>query len=345
MNSAKIVEFQPARRDRTNLLIGLAGASGTGKTFSALRLARGLVGEAGRIALIDTEGGRAKHYADLFRFDHADMEPPYTPERLADAAIAAQAAGYDALVIDSASDEYEGIGGLQDMHDAALLRLARKDSLEDVEQWQWDKLNAPAWNIPKQAHKRKLMSRLRAMRMYLLFCLRAEEKIEFVEVEDDQGRKRTKIRPAGWVPICEKRFMYDMTVSMTFSPEQPGVPLMKDGKAVYGKIPDHLLFGFPEGQRISEETGRALAHWAGGGSQPQRQAQPGRKATFAERMFAKAEEGEEALSDILPALNEAQRAWTTQHWQELLERAHAADERRQAGDDLEADIPALEAAE
>jgi hypothetical protein len=270
------IEFRRADRSRgTNLLIALAGASGTGKTFSALRLARGLVGAQGKIALIDTEGGRANHYADLFEFDHADMEPPFTPERVADAAMQAQLAGYHALIFDSASDEYEGIGGLQDMHDAALLKMAKKQSLDELEPWQWDKLNAPAWNIPKQEHKRKLMARVRSMRMYLLFCLRAEEKIEFVKVIDDNGRERTRIQPAGWVPICEKKFMYDMTLSMTFSPDNPGVPMMKDNKAIYGKIPEHLLHAFPMGARIAEETGQKLAAWAKGGQddrQQQRQA-------------------------------------------------------------------------
>ena len=30
--------------------------------------------------VIDTEAGRAKHYADLFSFDHADLRPPFTPD-------------------------------------------------------------------------------------------------------------------------------------------------------------------------------------------------------------------------------------------------------------------------
>lgn len=258
--------FAPAVRDHTNLLIGLAGASGTGKTFSALRLARGLVGPDGKLALADTEGGRAKHYADRFRFDHCDLVPPFTPERFREVALAAEDAGYDALVIDSASDEWEGEGGLQDMHDAALLRMARKSSMSELEPWQFDKLNAPAWSEPKRLHKMKLMARLRVMRMHLIFCMRAEDKIEFVRVRDDQGREKTKIQAAGWVPICEKRFMFDMTLSATFTPDNPGVPLIRNGKAVYGKIPEHLLHAFPEGQQVSEDTGRQLAAWATGGS-------------------------------------------------------------------------------
>jgi hypothetical protein len=270
-------EFAEAVRQQTNVLLGLAGASGTGKTLTALRIARGLVdGDDSKIAVADTEGGRAKHYAPgpgekpgdrLFGFRHKLMEPPFTPELFRATAMAAEQAGFGVLIFDTASDEYEGEGGLQMMHEAALLRMAKKPSLEDVEQWQFDKLNAPAWSIPKQQHKKLLMARLRIMRIHLIFCLRAEDKIKFVKVLDPEtNREKTKIQNAGWVPICEKRFMYDMTVSMTFSPENPGVPLMKDGNAMYGKMPAHLLPAFEEGKRITEETGRKLALWANGGS-------------------------------------------------------------------------------
>ena len=33
----------------------------------------------GKIAVIDTEAGRALHYADLFGFDHGDMMPLFGP--------------------------------------------------------------------------------------------------------------------------------------------------------------------------------------------------------------------------------------------------------------------------
>ena len=46
--------FRRAIRTNTSVLIALAGSSGSGKTFSALRLARGLVGANGTLALIET---------------------------------------------------------------------------------------------------------------------------------------------------------------------------------------------------------------------------------------------------------------------------------------------------
>src|SRR3989304_6109523 len=85
--------FRKAIREQTSVLLALAGSSGSGKTYSALRLARGLAGDRGRVALIDTEAGRALHYAERFDFDDCDLKPPFAPSAYADAIAAAGGAG------------------------------------------------------------------------------------------------------------------------------------------------------------------------------------------------------------------------------------------------------------
>ena len=70
-------EFKPATRERTPCMVGIVGPSGTGKTFSALRLATGMQKvSGGDVAVVDTEGRRALHYADKFKFLHLDFGPP-----------------------------------------------------------------------------------------------------------------------------------------------------------------------------------------------------------------------------------------------------------------------------
>lgn len=93
-------QFKPAVRESVGLIIGLAGPSGSGKTYSAMRLASGISGDK-PFAVIDTEGGRAKHYADQFKFDHGDLMPPFRPQAYAEAIHAADAAGYPVIVVDS----------------------------------------------------------------------------------------------------------------------------------------------------------------------------------------------------------------------------------------------------
>jgi hypothetical protein len=113
------VTFREVRREQVPLLIGLAGGTGSGKSMSALLLARGMTGGE-PFAFIDTENGRAKHYADLFpEMRHAEIHAPFRPEKYADA-IVQGAADYPVVVVDSMSHEWAGDGGCLDWHDELM---------------------------------------------------------------------------------------------------------------------------------------------------------------------------------------------------------------------------------
>lgn len=257
--------FSPARRERVGLSIALAGASGSGKTMTALELATGMVGPDGKICVIDTEGRRALHYASRYRFDHLDFQPPYSPERCTQAITDAQNAGYDVVIFDSASDEYEGEGGIIDIHDAEARRMATYEG--KLQEWKIEAMNAPAWKAPKLRHKATLIRRIRSFPGFVIFCLRAEEKVRFEKVKDERtGREKTAIVQAGWMPICEKRFMYDMTLSLTLAPETKGKPRFD---LTHKITEDHLPF-FPADQFIGGFAGEQLRAWATGAEIPQR---------------------------------------------------------------------------
>ena len=277
--------FMPAVRDRVGLLIGLAGSTGSGKTLSALKVARGLAsGDDSRIAFIDTEGGRGKHYApapgekpgaDRFGFQHGDLRAPFTSEAYLEAICAADTAGFEVIVIDSFSHSWDGPGGLQDQHDAAVDRAvadARRKAEEN--NWRFDELTARdkasvgAWKV-KGPYKR-VVSRLLQCRAHVVICMRADEKLrmETIEEEGRNGRtyKRTVITQAKdlpdaerWVPIVEKRLPYELTTSFVLSPARPGYPLPI-------KLQEQHRAAVPLDRPLSEETGRALAEWARGGA-------------------------------------------------------------------------------
>ena len=54
--------FKKAVRSASKLRLALSGTSGSGKTYGALLLAKGI---GGKIAVIDTERGSASLYADM----------------------------------------------------------------------------------------------------------------------------------------------------------------------------------------------------------------------------------------------------------------------------------------
>jgi hypothetical protein len=91
--------FKKATKTQSRLRLAISGASGSGKTYSSLAIASHL-GQS--IALIDTERGSASKYADLFTFDVCELTK-FHPGQYIEAIKAADAAGYEVIVIDSLS--------------------------------------------------------------------------------------------------------------------------------------------------------------------------------------------------------------------------------------------------
>ena len=242
------VTFRPAVRENVSLLIGLAGPSGSGKTYSAMQLATGLAGGK-RFAVIDTEAGRALHYADQFQFDHADLRAPFRPKAYADAIQAADQAGYPVILVDSCSHEWDGDGGILDWQEDEFQRLGNRDSVKML-----------SWQEPKKDH-RKMLTRLLQVRAHVILCFRAADKVEMAKVDG-----RTVVRPKqtltgldGWVPICEPRLPYELTMSALLLPDRPGIP-----RPI--KLQEQHRSMFPADRPIGPDAGRALAAWAAGGS-------------------------------------------------------------------------------
>src|SRR5260221_10756208 len=81
-----ILNIAPAERAGAHLLIQLYGPPRSGKTYTALRIARGMVGATGKIGMLDTESGRARLYSDKVPggFVVGELTPPqgaYRPSR------------------------------------------------------------------------------------------------------------------------------------------------------------------------------------------------------------------------------------------------------------------------
>lgn len=253
------ITFRKAVREDVGLIVGIAGPSGSGKTFSAFRLAAGMAGSK-RFAVIDTEAGRSKHYADRFDFDHADLQSPFRPSAYADAIKAADEAGYPVIVVDSFSHEHAGEGGLLDWHEEELDQMAKGDYQRR------EACKMAAWIKPKTAHKR-LVSRLLQVRAHIILCFRAEQKIEIVRVNGKNEIQPKKIASgfSDWIPICEKNILYELTASFLLTPEQPGIPKPIKLEAQHRAV---VSLTSP----LDEQTGQKLAEWAKGSTAPLQEA-------------------------------------------------------------------------
>lgn len=245
------ISFGRALRTNVNLLIGVAGASGSGKTFSALRLASG-ISEGKPFAVIDTERGRSKHYADQFTFDVAELDAPFSPARYLEAIETADAAGYPCIVVDSMSHSWAGEGGCMDMQEQEFERLTKgKEERADA-------FKLLSWAKPKQEHKRMLYGLLK-VRAHVILCFRAEPK---VEVAKKDGKmvivpKMTMTSIDGWIPICEKSLPFELTASALLLPDHPGSPK-------WIKLQEQHRVMFLTDSLLDENAGRLIAAWARG---------------------------------------------------------------------------------
>lgn len=219
-----------AQRESIPLFIGIVGPSSSGKTMSALRLASGIQKVAGgRIAIADTENKRALAYSEMFDFDHIPFEPPFgSLDYLAMLEHAAKS-GAKTLIIDSASHEHEGVGGLLDTHESELDRIAGND---------WKKRQACtmlAWQKPKSA-RRKLLHGLTRLNMNVIMCFRAKETSKPMKGRDG----KTEIVPMGFMPIAGDEFVYEMSMSCLLLPGADGVPTWRPenpGERIAVKLP------------------------------------------------------------------------------------------------------------
>src|SRR5437660_3635318 len=228
------LNIAPAERAGAHLLLQLYGPPRSGKTYTALRIARGMVGPKGQIGVLDTESGRARLYSDKVPggFAVGELTPPYTPRRYLEAIEEFLAYGVDILVVDSFSHCWEGPGGVLEMADQAE-ENGKKGLMK--------------WLAPKRDYK-KLVSFLLSTRMHMILCSRSKQPILEAIVE---GEKTLLTQP--WEPIEDKRLKYEMTIA---------VPMTLDG--AYETEPGRLKVPGDMGDVIRGElrdakTGRAIA--------------------------------------------------------------------------------------
>ena len=98
--------------------MGLQGPSGSGKTYYALLLVYGLTGNWKKVVVIDSENHSAHLYSHLGGYFVLGIGQPYTPEKYVQAIDLCVNSGMEAVIIDSISHEWDGVGGILDIHGA-----------------------------------------------------------------------------------------------------------------------------------------------------------------------------------------------------------------------------------
>jgi nucleoside-triphosphatase THEP1 len=221
--------FTKATRNDTYIKLALTGPSGSGKTYSGLKLARGLTGPAGKIAVIDTENGSSKLYSDLTDFDHCDLASHKYTEFL-NAVKAAEQAGYDAVIIDSLSHLWQSI-------------LDEKAAIDRKGGNQYTN-----WSVPTQ-HLNETVQVILQAKIHVFACLRS--KTDYVMETNTKGKEVPK--KVGTAPVMRDGIDYEFTLCLDIGMDHNATP----SKDRTGLFVDKTF-------QITERTGEQIAGWLSG---------------------------------------------------------------------------------
>jgi hypothetical protein len=268
--------------DPLTIALGISGGSGTGKTFTSLRVARGIAeGITGRkgapIGYVDTENKRALHYKaafpEMMHFDFTAINEDgelvgFGPERWIEVIDAAEAAQLPVLIFDSFSHAWEGVGGVLDLHAQVLDRLVRDAERRADGRYTVDpaKFSQLAWAEVKPRYRR-LIDRIVRAKTNIIICTRAKPVMQSGFGEKAKNARATKTRrnDVPWDPASDGDLMFEMTAMVILDPIAPGAPVYQI------KVADQFKGIMDPRQPMSEATGLAMAEWAKGQGGAQKQ--------------------------------------------------------------------------
>jgi hypothetical protein len=102
------MNLRPSERKKAKIKMALQGSAGSGKTYSALLLAKGLNNDDfSKVVVIDTENGSADLYAHLGNYNVLTLSPPFTPESYIQAIEVCEKAQMEVIIIDSISHAWD----------------------------------------------------------------------------------------------------------------------------------------------------------------------------------------------------------------------------------------------
>jgi hypothetical protein len=218
--------IKKAKRSEAYLKIGLSGVSGSGKTYSALLLAKGLVGDLTKVCVLDTENSSSNLYSDLGEYSVLPFEPPFNPNRYIKAIDIMVKEGFQCIIIDSASHEWDGAGGCLELHQ----QFGGK--FQD-------------WARVTPLHKAFVDSMLQA-KAHVICTMRRKTDYGMVEKNG-----RMVVEKMGLKEVQRENFEYDLSLNFDINMEHLAIAT-KDRTGLFA---DNLPF------KITEETGIKIQKW------------------------------------------------------------------------------------
>lgn len=220
----QVFGFQKAEKSQSKLRLAIFGPAGSGKTYSALSMAKGI---GGKFAVIDTEFGSASKYADRFEFETLILQEP-TVENMVKAINAG--ASYTTLIIDSLSHSW-------------------RELLAQVEKLAKAKYRGNTWSAWSEGTplQNEMVTALLSSPAHIIATMRVAT--EWTTSQSSNGK--TVPQRVGLAPVQGKGIEYEFDMLMEISPEHIA-NVIKDRT---GKYQDKMI-EFP-----GEALGKELVEW------------------------------------------------------------------------------------
>ena len=225
------MELKKAVKKQVKLRLGMSGASGFGKTYSALLLSYGITNDWGKIAVIDSENKSASLYADLGEFQVLEISAPFDPEKYISAIKYCEDAGMEVIIIDSITHEWDGEGGCLEIHS----KLGGK--YQD-------------WAKVTPRHQKFINSILQS-KSHVITTVRRKQDYEM----SSEGGK-TKVTKVGTKEVTREGFEYELTCNFEFINDKHMVNASKDRTRLFMGKPEFI---------ITTETGKKIIEWCNSG--------------------------------------------------------------------------------
>ena len=227
------IEIRKAERVKSKLRLALAGPAGSGKTMSALKIAKGL---GDTVCLIDTERGSGDLYANLYDYSVISLEPPFKPDTLIEAIRMAEKADFNVIIIDSLSHFWSDDGGILD----------QADTMQNS-----GKNRFTMWADLTPQHRRLVNSLLNSPK-HIIGTMRSKQ--EYAMETDEKGK--ASVKKLGLAPVQREGMEYEFTVFFDISQDHYA-KATKDRTNMFGN----------EVFIADEQTGIRLMKWLNEGKE------------------------------------------------------------------------------
>jgi len=234
------LQIQKAERKKAKLRIGLGGASGSGKTYSALLLANGMA-PWGKIGFIDTENGSGHLYSHLAGNDPyqvVGIQDNFAPEQYIEAIKLLEDAGMEVIIIDSITHEWDGKGGCLEL-------------VEQITQASSSKNSYTSWAKITPRHQ-KFIDAILQCKAHVITTVRKKQDYDMSK----DGNNRTVITKVGMKEVTRDGFEYELTLAFNLS---------SNNLASVSKDRTGLFMNKPE-FKIDQSTGKTLLEWSESGA-------------------------------------------------------------------------------